>query len=337
MKVQVLTTTGPVEDRRLTLVDRPVPEPAAGEILVRVAACGVCHTELDEIEGRLVPRLPIVLGHQIVGRVDRLGPGVTLFRTGDRVGIAWINWACGTCDACRAGNENLCPAARWTGKDVDGGYAEYTVVPEAFAYPIPGRFTDVEAAPLLCAGVVGYRALRLTGLVDGQTLALYGFGASAHIVIQVVKHRYPASQTFVFTRSEHHRALARRLGADWAGSVGDAPSGAVHRAIDFTPIGVTIRDALARLAPGGRLVVNAIRKRDPVPELDYATHLWREKEVRSTANVTRRDAEEFLPLAAEIPIVPEVRTFRLEEANDALILLKQGRIQAAAVLTMTET
>lgn len=334
MKAQVLSDTGPVESRRLSLVERPAPSPSSGEILVRVSACGVCHTELDEIEGRLVPRLPVVPGHQIVGRVERLGPGATRFRAGDRVGIAWINWACGRCEACRAGAENLCPAARWTGKDVDGGYAEYAVAPEAFAYPIPDRFTDAEAAPLLCAGVIGYRALRLSNLADGQTLALYGFGASAHIVIQVVRHRYPRSQVVVFTRSEEHRDLARRLGAHWTGSAADAPPGPIDRAIDFTPIGSTIRDALARLAPGGRLIVNAIRKRDPVPELDYAAHLWHEKEVKSTANVTRQDAEEFLPLAADIPIVPEVRTFRLEEANDALVLLKQGQIQATAVLTL---
>jgi propanol-preferring alcohol dehydrogenase len=335
MKAQVLSATGPVEDRRLALVDRPIPEPGAGEILVRVSACGVCHTELDEIEGRLAPRLPIVPGHQIVGRVERAGAGAASFQAGDRVGIAWINWACGRCAACRAGNENLCPNARWTGKDVDGGYAEYTVVPEAFAYPVPDRFSDVEAAPLLCAGVIGYRALRLAAPGAGQTLALYGFGASAHIVIQVAKHQQADAPIFVFTRSEHHRNLARRLGADWTGRTGDVPPGPVHRAIDFTPVGSTIRDALALLEPGGRLVVNAIRKRDPVPELDYATHLWHEKELKSTANVTRRDAAEFLHLAAVIPIVPDVRAFRLEDANDALILQKQGRIEGAAVLTTT--
>ena len=334
MKAQVLSATGPVEDGRLALVERPVPEPAGGEILVRVAACGVCHTELDEIEGRLPPRLPVVPGHQIVGRVERLGAGSSGFDPGDRVGIAWINWACGTCAACLAGNENLCPRARWTGKDVDGGYAGYAVVPEAFAYPIPDRFSDAEAAPLLCAGVIGYRALRLTHLDDGQTLALFGFGASAHIVIQIAKRRCPASKLFVVTRSEQHRALARKLGADWTGAPGEALPGEVHRAIDFTPVGSTVRDALAGLAPGGRLVVNAIRKRDPVPELDYATHLWHEKELKSTANVTRRDVEEFLPLAAEISIVPEVETFPLAQANEALVKLKRGAIRAAAVLTM---
>ena len=335
IKAQILNALGPVEDRRLSLVDRPVPEPGAGQILVRVSACGVCHTEIDEIEGRLRPRLPIVPGHQIVGRVERLGPGASSFRVGDRVGIAWIGWACGQCAACRSEHENLCPNARWTGKDEDGGYAEYVVADAAFAYPIPDAFSDVEAAPLLCAGVIGYRALRLSQLSDGQTLALYGFGASAHIVIQVAKHRFPASKVAVFTRGEAHRALARRLGADWAGGSRETPPWPVDRAIDFTPIGSTIREALGLLAPAGRLVVNAIRKRDPVPELDYAEHVWLEKELTSTANVTRRDAQEFLPLAAEIPIVPEVRTFGLEEANEALVLVKQGKIDAAAVLTMT--
>lgn len=334
MRALVLNATGPVEDRRLALVDRPVPSPGVGEVLVRVGACGVCHTELDEIEGRLPPRLPIVPGHQVVGRVEAAGPGATGFREGDRVGIAWIHWACGCCEACRAGDENLCPDARWTGKDVDGGYAEYTVVAEAFAYPVPDRFSDAQVAPLLCAGVIGYRALRLAHLVDGQTLAFFGFGASAHIVIQVAKHRYPRSPVFVFTRGAHHRELASRLGAAWTGAPGDAPPGPIHRAIDFTPVGSTIRDALGMLAPAGRLVVNAIRKRDAVPELDYPVHLWLEKELKTTANVTRRDAEEFLPLAAEIPIVPTVQTFPLEDANEALILQKRGQVDGAAVLAM---
>jgi propanol-preferring alcohol dehydrogenase len=332
MQALVLSSLGPVEDGRLALVERPVPEPAPGEILVRVATCGVCHTELDEIEGRLPPRLPIVPGHQIVGRVERRGTGASGFKVGDRVGIAWIYSACGGCPACLAGDENLCPTARWTGKDVDGGYAEFAVVPEGFAYPVPDRFSDAEAAPLLCAGVIGYRALRLAHLSDGQTLALFGFGASAHIVIQVARHRYPAARILVVTRSEAHRALARALGADWAGAPGERLPAEPHRAIDFTPAGETIRGALASLAPGGRLVVNAIRKQDPVPELDYATHLWHEKELKSTANVTRRDAEEFLPLAAEIPIVPEVEVFSLARANEVLVRLKRGQIRGAAVL-----
>lgn len=334
MRAQVLHTTGPVEDERLVLEERPVPEPGPGELLVRIAACGVCHTELDEIEGRLTPRLPIVPGHQVVGRVDAVGPETARFRPGDRVGVAWIYSACGRCARCRGGAENLCAEARWTGKDVDGGYADYLVVPERFAYPLPERFGDVEAAPLLCAGVIGYRALRRTGLADGETLALYGFGASAHLVLQVVKARWPRSRVLVVTRSSHHRALATALGADWVGEPGTPLPEPPDRAIDFTPVGATVRDALAQLAPGGRLVVNAIRKRDPIPPLDYATHVWQEKELTSTANVTRRDAEEFLALVAGLPLTPAVETFPLEQANRALIALKQGRLAAAAVLVM---
>jgi propanol-preferring alcohol dehydrogenase len=332
MRAQVLRTVRAVEQTPLALEARPVPVPRAGELLVRVAACGVCHTDLDEIEGRLPPRLPIVPGHQIVGRVEAVGGEVERFRPGDRVGVAWIFWACGRCPRCLAGAENLCPEARWTGKDVDGGYADYVVVPEAFAYHLPDRFSDAEAAPLLCAGVIGYRALRRTGLVDGEVLALYGFGASAHLVLQVVKARWPASRVFVVTRSPHHRALAERLGADWTGQPGESLPAAPDRAIDFTPIGATVREALAALAPGGRLVVNAIRKRDPIPPLDYALHVWHEKELTSTANVTRRDAEAFLALAATIPLAPAVELFPLEQANAALLALKRGALTAAAVL-----
>jgi propanol-preferring alcohol dehydrogenase len=257
---------------------------------------------------------------------------------GDRVGIAWINWACGECPFCLKGEENLCDKAKWTGKDVDGGYAQYTVVPEDFAYPIPERFTDMQAAPLLCAGVVGYRALRLTGMEDGKVLGLYGFGASAHIIIQAARYKYPDSRLFVFTRpgQKEHQDLARKLGADWVGATGDTPPEKLDCAIDFTPVGVPVREALKNLEKGGRVVINAIRKTTTIPELDYAEHLWYEKELKSVANVTRRDAEEFLPLAAEIPIVPEVQEFGLEEVNEVLILLKRGEIQGAAVLKMLE-
>lgn len=335
MRAQVLYTSGPVEDGRLVLEERPVPAPGPGELVIRVAACGVCHTDLDEVEGRLPPRLPVVLGHQIVGRIEAVGAGVTRFRPGDRVGVAWIAWACGRCARCRAGSENLCANARWTGKDVDGGYAEYTRASAQFVYRLPDRFSDVEAAPLLCAGVIGYRALRRTGLQDGETLALYGFGASAHLVLQVVKARWPATRVFVVTRSAQHRALAAALGADWTGEPGTPLPDAPDRAIDFTPVGSTVRDALGALAPGGRLVVNAIRKRDTIPPLDYAVHVWQEKELTSTANVTRRDAEEFLALAADLPLVPTVEPFPLGAANAALVALKQGRLAAAAVLVMS--
>ena len=337
MKAMVIRKICQVEEKPLELVDLPVPVPDSGQILVRVSACGVCHTELDEIEGRVPPsRFPMILGHEIVGRVEASGPGATRFKKGDRVGIAWINWACGECSFCLKGKENLCDKAKWTGKDVEGGYAEYTVVPEDFAYPIPERFTDLQAAPLLCAGVVGYRALRLSGMEDGKILGLYGFGASAHIVIQIAKYKYPNCHVFIFSRpgQKEHQDLARKLGADWTGVTGDTPPARLNCAIDFTPVGVPVREALRNLEKGGRLVINAIRKTTPIPELDYAEHLWHEKEIKSVANVTRRDAQEFLPLAAEIPIVPEIQEFRLEQANEALILLNQGKIRGAGVLSI---
>jgi len=339
MKAMVLKKVSSVEKRPLELVDLPDPIPDVRQILVQVTACGVCHTELDEIEGRAAPsKFPIILGHEVVGKVVGLGPGANRFQQGDRVGIAWINWACGQCAFCLKGQENLCDAAKWTGKDADGGYAQYTVVSEDFAYPIPERFTDLEAAPLLCAGVVGYRALRLTGMEDGMVLGLYGFGASAHIVIQAAKYKYPNAKVFVFTRphQEEHRNLARKLGADWIGDTGDASPEKLNCAIDFTPVGLPVREALRNLEKGGRVVVNAIRKVTPIPELDYTEHLWYEKELKSVANVTRRDAQEFLPLAAEIPIVPEIQEFELNDANEALILLKEGKIRGAGVLRVSE-
>jgi propanol-preferring alcohol dehydrogenase len=339
MKAMVLERISSVEEKPLKLVNLPKPVAGRGEVLIKVCACGVCHTELDEIEGRVAPsRFPMILGHEIVGRVEGLGPVARKFRKGDRVGIAWINWACGKCSYCLRGQENLCDSARWTGKDAPGGYAEYTVVSEDFAYPIPERFRDVEAAPLLCAGVIGYRALRLSGMQDGKVLGLYGFGASAHIVIQAAKYRYPDGKVFVFTRphQKEHQNLARKLGADWIGATGDTPPEKLDCAIDFTPVGEPVRDALRNLQKGGRVVINAIRKTTPVPELDYTEHLWYEKEVKSVANVTRKDAQEFLPLAAEIPIVPETREFKLEEANDALALLKEGKIRGAGVLKIAE-
>jgi propanol-preferring alcohol dehydrogenase len=338
MKAMVLERVSSVEERPLKLVDLPKSVPRRGEVLVKVSACGVCHTELDEIEGRMSPsRFPMILGHEVVGRVETLGSGAKKFREGDRVGIAWINWACGKCSFCLKGEENLCDTARWTGKDAPGGYAEYTVVPEDFAYPVPQEFTDVKAAPLLCAGVIGYRALRLSGLEDGRVLGLYGFGASAHIVIQVAKHKYPNGRVFVFTRAHQkgHQDLARKLGADWIGATGDTSPEKLDCAIDFTPVGVPAREALRNLQKGGRVVINAIRKVTPIPELDYTEHLWYEKEVKSVANVTRRDAQEFLPLAAEIPIIPEIQEFKLEEANEALILLKEGKIRGAGVLKIS--
>jgi propanol-preferring alcohol dehydrogenase len=334
MKAMVLKNISPIENQPLKIEDLPDPVPGPKQILVKISARGNCHTELDEIEGRLPPRLPIVLGHQIVGRVKELGSRVTKFNSGDRVGIAWINSACGECHFCREGNENLCSEFRGTGCHTDGGYAQFTVVSEDFAYLIPKRFSDAEATPLLCAGAIGYRDLILSGIKKGQTLGLFGFGASAHIVIQIAK--YWSCEVFVFTRSEEHRNLAKKLGASWTGGPEDEPPRKLHCAIDFTPVGETVPHALRVLEKGGRLVLAVIRKRNPIPPLDYAQLLWDEKEIKSVANITRRDAQEFLPLAAKIPIIPEVQEFKLEESNQALILLKQGKIQGAGVLRMPE-
>jgi propanol-preferring alcohol dehydrogenase len=332
MKAMVLKRIAPVEQEPLEMMDVPVPVPGPGEILVKVSVCGVCHTELDEIEGRLLPKLPIVLGHEIVGRVEGMGAGAGRFKLGERVGVAWIHSACGRCPFCLEGNENLCSHFKGTGCQADGGYAQYTSVSEDFAYPIPDRFSDSEAAPLLCAGAIGYRDLRLSGIKRGKTLGLFGFGASAHIVIQVARHW--GCEVFVFTRSEEHQILAKQLGAIWAGKPGDEPPGKLGCAIDFTPVGETVPVALRALEKGGRLVIAVIRKRNLIPPMDYAELLWHEKEIKSVANITRADAQEFLALAAQIPIIPQVVEFRLEEANEVLLQLKQGKIQGAAVLRM---
>ncbi|MDB9822160.1 zinc-dependent alcohol dehydrogenase family protein [Deltaproteobacteria bacterium] len=323
----------PFYQEPLKMIELPKPVPEPGQVLVRISACGVCHTELDEIEGRLRPTyLPLIPGHEIVGRVENLGPKVTRYNIGDRVGVAWIYSSCGTCKFCIRGYENLCGKFQATGLDADGGYAQYIVVPEDSVYPIPEAYSDSEAAPLLCAGVIGYRALRLTGIESGATLGLYGFGASAHIAIQVAK--YWGCKVFVFSRkaSGVHHDLALGLGADWVGTTEDIPPERFDCAIDFTPVGEPVRQALKNLEKGGRLVVNAIRKIDAIPELEYTKHIWHEKELKSVANVTKRDALEFLPLAAEIGIAPEVQEFELEEANHVLRMLKQGEIHGAAVL-----
>jgi alcohol dehydrogenase, propanol-preferring len=330
MKAQVLSEIAPVEIKPLKLVELPVPEPKEHEILVKVSACGVCHTELDEIEGRLQPKLPVVLGHEIVGKVAGSGIKTSRFKIHDRVGIAWIHAACGKCYFCTSGRENLCNDFKSTGCDAAGGYAEYTTVDENFAYSIPEIFSDSAAAPLLCAGAIGYRDLQLSGIRPGNTLGLFGFGASAHIVLQIA--RYQACKVYVFTRSEEHRQLAVDLGAAWVGPTEDNPPQKIDFAIDFTPVGETVPRALEVIEKGGRLVIAVIRKRTPIPQMDYARLLWDEKEIKSVANITRRDVIEFLQLAAKIPILSEVREFPLEEANKALILLKQGKISGAAVL-----
>lgn len=342
MKALVLNETALIENKPLVLQEMPIPQPGNKQIRIKITTCGICHTELDEIEGRLRPKLPVIPGHQIVGTVETLGTGANKFKPGDRVGIAWINSACGNCTFCRDGNENLCPDFLGTGCDANGGYAQYTVVTEDFAYSIPEKFSDTTAAPLLCAGAIGYRALKLTGLYDGQILGLFGFGASAHIVIQIVKYKYPNSRVFVFTRAgqKNHQNLAKRLGADWIGATGENPPEKINCAIDCTPAWKPIVEAMKVLEKGGRIVINAIRKenkdKESLLELDYSRHLWLEKEIKTVANITHQDAEEFLPLAAEIPIIPQVQEFEFEQANEALILLKQGKMQGAGVLKIPQ-
>jgi len=341
MKAMVLNRITNLRENHtpLELVDFQKPVPGDTELLVKVSVCGVCHTELDEIEGRTPPRFfPVVLGHQVVGTVEKTGRKVNRFTVGDRVGIAWSHSACGTCKNCREGNDNLCERFEATGRDAHGGYAEYTTVPEDYAFPIPEVFSDLEAAPLLCAGTIGYRSLRLTSMNDGDTLGLVGFGASAHLVIQMARHKYPNSKIFAFARSEGERVFARELGAAWAGDIGEDPPEKLNCAIDTTPVWRPIVEAMKHLASGGRLVINAIRKEDTDKEqllsLDYPTHLWHEREIKSVANVARQDVSEFLELAAAIPIRPEVQTFTLDDANKALMELKTSKIRGAKVLVV---
>ncbi|MCX8022790.1 MAG: zinc-dependent alcohol dehydrogenase family protein [Syntrophorhabdaceae bacterium] len=339
MKAMVIKGIINLEKNRepLELVDIPKPVPKNNEVLIEVNACGVCHTELDEIEGRTPPpRFPVIPGHQIVGRVVEKGKEVKRLKVGDRIGVGWINSACGSCPYCKEGNENLCDFFVATGRDVHGGYGEYAVVSEKFAFRIPDHFSDVEAAPLLCAGAIGYRSLRLTNMKDGDTLGLIGFGASAHIVLKMAKHLYPNSKVFVFARSINERAFAIELGASWAGDIEDVPPEGLNSAIDTTPVWKSVVEGLRHLKKGGRLVINAIRKEDIDKEylkgIDYPTHIWMEKEIKSVANVSGRDIGEFLLLAGEIPIKPEIEVFPLEDANRALIELKERKIRGAKVL-----
>ena len=330
----------------LSAVDAPllhqrmaVPVPGEGEILIRVTACGVCHTELDEIEGRTPPpRFPVIPGHQVVGRVAAAGPGAQRFAADTRVGVAWIHHACGHCRFCRGGQENLCADFRATGRDVHGGYAEFMTVHEDFAFSIPDRFSDAQAAPLLCAGAIGYRSLALCGLTAGQRLGLTGFGASAHLVLKMVRHQFPDVPVYVFARSPAEQEFARSLGAAWAGDTRATPPHRLDRIIDTTPAWTPVMEALRNLMPGGRLVINAIRKeaadKDALLGMEYPMHLWQEKEVKSVANVARSDVAGFLELAGQIPIVPEVETFDLSMANQALMELKTRKIRGAKVLVM---
>ena len=325
----------------LSFTDMAEPVPGEGEVLLHVTRCGVCHTELDEIEGRTPPpELPVILGHQVVGIVEESSRSITIevVTTGQRVGVAWIASACGHCEYCLSGQENLCPEFKATGRDIHGGYAEYMKVRADFVHPIPDSISDSEAAPLLCAGAVGYRALKLCHLDDGQSLGLMGFGGSNHIVLKTARYKYPHSPIFVFSRNPQEREFALSLGAGWAGAIDEIPPEELDAIIDTTPVWGPISEGLKRLKPGGRLVVNAIRKeeadKDVLLKLDYPSQLWMEKEIKSVANVTRADVREFLDLAAAAPIKPDYQEFELENANRALLEMKQGNIRGAKVLRL---
>ena len=321
----------------LELIEVPVPIINEKEILIKVVACGVCHTELDEIEGRTPPpHLPVILGHQVVGRVKSIGNKVKTFKVEDKVGVAWIYYACGTCELCLSGNENLCKNFKASGRDANGGYAEYMKITEDFAFSIPNSFSEFDAAPLLCAGAIGYRSLSLTGLCEGQNLGLTGFGASAHLVLKLVKNLYPKAKVFVFARNPQERAFALELGAEWAGDLSEKPPEKLNSIIDTTPAWKPIVEGLKNLKPGGRLVINAIRKektdKDYLLQIDYPTCFWMEKEIKSVANVSRKDVSGFLSLAAKFNIKPEIEKFALEDANKALMTLKTKKIRGAKVL-----
>ena len=332
MKAMVLAGFGPPAGRPLELRDIPVPDAGPDEILIKVRCCGVCHTDLHIVERELAETsLPIVPGHEVIGTVERAGERARRFKVGQRVGAAWLRSTDGECRFCRSDRENLCEAARFNGCHANGGYAEYMAVDEKYAYAIPERFDDAEAAPLMCAGIVGYRALALSDIQPGGVLGLYGFGGSAHIAIQVARHR--GARVFVFTRSAKHQQHARDLGAAWVGTAADEPPARLTNAILFAPAGSLYLDALRVMDRGGTVVSAGIHM-SPIPELDYDRYLYHERRMLSVANATRRDGEELLAVAAEIPVRTTVRTFPLEAANEALAELKAGRIDGAAVLTI---
>lgn len=332
MKAMVLGGYGAPEDRPLELRDVPVPAVGPEDVLIRVQCCGVCHTDLHVVEHELAEaRLPLVPGHEVIGTVERTGERAGRFEAGQRVGAAWLRSACGACRFCRSGRENLCESARFNGYHADGGYAEFMAVPEKFAYAVPDRFADADAAPLMCAGIVGYRALVLSEAQAGGILGLYGFGGSAHIAIQIARHR--AIRVFVFTRSAEHQRHARDLGAEWVGTAADAPPAKLTSAIIFAPAGGLYLDALRVMDRGGTVVSAGIHM-SPIPEMDYDRYLYHERKMLSVANATRRDGEELLAAAAQIPVRTTVRTYPLETANEALADLKAGRIDGAAVLTI---
>jgi len=325
-----LTRPRPVEARPLTAVEAPRPTPGRGELLVRVKVCGVCHTDLHTVEGELnLPKLPLIPGHQVVGMVEQLGDDVNDWRVGERVGIAWLHETCGRCRFCASGAENLCLNARFTGLHADGGFAQFATVPANFAYRVPDSCGDAEAAPLLCAGIVGYRALKRSGARAGRRLGLYGFGASAHIAIQIAI--YWGCEVYVFTRSANHQALARELGAAWVGRAEENPPAKLDSAVIYAPAGPLVREALRALDKNGTLSLAGIYM-TPVPELDYEQHLYHEKTITSVANATREDGRELLRLAGEIPVRTTTETFPLADANEVLRRLKESRIEASAVL-----
>jgi propanol-preferring alcohol dehydrogenase len=332
MKAEILKSPGDVTTNPLINVDFPQPELPAGHILVKINVCAVCHTDLHVVEGELSNiTLPIIPGHQIVGIVAKCGEGVSRFKPGDRVGIFWLLWACGVCEFCKRGEENLCPYAQFTGYTAQGGYAEYTTVHQDFALTLPQKFSDTEVAPLLCAGIVGYRSIKLSDLKKGERLGLIGYGASADICIQVA--HYWGCEVYAFTRSPEHQKMALERGAAWVGQADDKPPAKLDRAIIFAPVGALIPVALGHLRNAGTLCINAIHT-SPIPEMPYHL-LWGERTIRTVANVTRKDAEEFLPLAAEIPIRSATQLFPLNEANRALQMLKWSQINGSAVLQIS--
>ena len=325
MRAMLLKSIG----RPLVLDDLPIPHPGPGQVLVKIAACAVCRTDLHVVDGELPnPKLPLIPGHEVVGRIEELGHGITDFRVGERVGIPWLGWTCGECEYCRSARENLCERARFTGYNIDGGYAEFTVADALYSFRIPDAFEDVGAAPLLCAGLIGYRSLRKAG--DAKRLGIYGFGAAAHIVAQLARHE--GREVFAFTRTGDTDAqeFARSLGANWAGGSDESPPQALDAAIIFAPIGALVPAALRVLKRGGKVVCGGIHMSD-IPAFPYRD-LWHERSISSVANLTRRDAEEFLELAPRVPIRTETQTFPLEQANEALDALRSGKLRGAAVL-----
>src|SRR5579872_5497413 len=330
MKAMVLSSPAPVETAPLKLSDLPVPEPGPGEVLLRVEVCGVCRTDLHVVEGELPPHRPsIVPGHEVVGHIERVGPDATRFRVGDRVGAAWLYAADGVCPYCRRGDENLCDAPLFTGYDMNGGYAEYLLAREAFVYPLPPDVSSREAAPFLCAGIIGYRAFVRSAIQPGEPLGLYGFGASAHIVLQIARHW--GCETYVCTRGEKHQDLARQMGATWVGSADAVPPRKLRSSILFAPAGELVPVALAALDKGGTLALAGIYM-TPIPEMDYARYLFEERNLRSVTANTRRDGRELIQLAAQVPLRTRTEEFPLEEANAALQKLKGDGINGAAVL-----